>query len=370
MSTTNDSMIAVAATGGEIDSLKHLTPEELEQARNLAQTLDVTDGFAIMALGAKSQKDLSALTDQVLKATATKNTGAAGQALTELMGEIKALDVDSFANAVEHGLSRIPIIGSMFGGLQKFISQYESISVKIDRTVVALESSRNTLSRDIVLLNNLYARNTAYFRDLLMAIGAGELKLQALRAEQAGRAEEATESGDPVLAQQVADLGDAISRLERRVHDLKLAAMVCLQSAPQMRLVQGSDQVLVEKIQSSILTTIPLWKQHVIIAISLFNQKKANELTEAVDRTTNELLIKNSNLVRDGVGQTEKTKERGFVEIETLRTVNDNLIATIDETIKIQEEGRLKRQEVEAELGELQAALRNKLTEIRPAPTR
>lgn len=367
MNAKNDALIAVPAAGTELEAIKNLSPEELDRARNLAAGLDVKDSFAVMAFGASPQKELGALTDQVLRMTATKNTGPAGQALSDLMQEVKALHADSLSAQVEGGLSRLPVVGKLFSRFQQFLSQYEAISVKIDRTVVALEKSRNTLSRDIVMIDNLYAQNATHFRDLLAFIGAGELKLQALRAEQVTSAEEAEKSGNPALAQQAADLGNAVSRLERRVHDLKLAAMVSLQSAPQMRLVQGSDQALVEKIQSSILTTIPLWKQQVIIAIGLFNQAKAQELLEQIDRTTDDLLLKNAEAIRLGVTKSAQQRESGIVKIETLRKVNQELIETIDETIKIQEEGRRKRREAEAELLQLQAELRSKLAEVRPA---
>jgi uncharacterized protein YaaN involved in tellurite resistance len=239
------------------------------------------------------------------------------------------------------------------------------VSVKIDRTVVALEKSKHTLVRDVAMLDQLYAQNLDYLRQLLTYIGAGDLKLEAVRMEHATLAEQARESGDMLDAQNVSDLGNSIMRLERRVHDLKLGAMVALQSAPQIRLVQDGDQALVEKIQSSILTTIPLWKSQVIIAISLFDQKKAAELQRQVSKTTNDLLIRNAEMLKESSAKTAKEVERGIVEIETLRAVNQKLIETIQETIAIQQEGHDKRMQVEQELEGLKSELQATLSQVR-----
>lgn len=367
MSSGNDSLMPVPAVSGEIDALKQLSPEELERATALAQTLDVTDPIAVTAFAVTPQKELSGLTDQMLKVTRTRDTGVAGAVLSELMREIKSLDVGSFASQVEGVLSRVPVIGPMFNKLNQFISRFETISVKIDRTVVALEKSRNTLHRDIVLLDDLYAQNGTQFRELLTAIAGGELRSQALRTEQAALVDQARRAQDIVLAQQAADLENSIVRLERRLHDLKLAATVCLQTAPQIRLVQNSDQALVDKIQSSILTTIPIWKNQVILAITVYNENKSRQLMKQVSDATNSMLEENAKMIGRATTEAAREAEKGFVSIETLRMVNQNLIDTIDESIKIQEEGRRKRAEVEKELVQLQSALRNKLAEARGA---
>ncbi len=367
MSATNSSAITIPPPEGEIQALKHLTPAELQEAKQLAQALDVRDALAVTGFGVRPQKEMSAVTDPILKMVATKDTGAAGEVLTTLLQEIKALDAGSFAAKAERGISKLPIVGGWFSKLQQFISRYEKISTKIDRTIVALEKSKNVITRDIAMLDKLFDQNGIYFRQMLTFIAAGDLKMEALRVEHAALAEEASASHDPVLAQQASDLANAISRLERRVHDLKLAAMVSLQNAPQIRVVQNTDQALVEKIQSSILTTIPLWKNQVIIAIALFDQKKGLELQRQVTRTTKELLLTNAEMLRQGsIGVAQET-ERGIVEIETLRAVNEKLIDTIEETIRIQQEGHRKRMQVESELEQLKAGLQAKLAEVRQA---
>lgn len=354
----------VNASGSEIQALKHLTPVEMQDAKKIAQDLNVRDSLAITGFAVKPQKELAALTDPILKMVTTQDSGVAGEVLTELLQEIKSLDAGSFASQVENKMSKLPFVGGMFSKYQQFVSQYEKISVKIDRTVVELDKSKNTLTHDIVMLDKLYDQNGIYFRQLLTYIGAGELKLDALRVEHASMAEQARASADPIEAQQAADLGNAIARLERRVHDLKLAAMISLQSAPQIRLVQNSDQALTEKIQSSILTTIPLWKNQIIIAIALYDQKKATELQRSVAKTTNDLLTKNAAMLRQTTTEVARETERGIVEIETLRAVNEQLIATIQEAIEIQQEGSRKRLQVEKELEDLQAGLVAKQSQV------
>lgn len=345
----------------EIDALKHLTPAEWVQAKELAQGLDVRDSMAVISFGAKGQKDLSAMSDPILKAVRTKDAGAAGEVLTELLSEIKSLNAGSLAEQAETTLAKLPLVGRAFNKLDQFVGQYEKVSVKIDRTTAALETSKHTLSRDVVMLDQLYDQNSASFRQLLVYIGAGELKLDALHVEQAALAEQARTSGDMIDAQNVSDFSNALLRLERRVHDLKLSAMIALQTAPQIRLVQDGDQALIEKIQSSILTTIPLWKNQVIMAIAIFDQKKAAQLQRQVAKTTNDLMVENAEMLKASAADTTREVERGIVEIETLRTVNQKLIETIQETIDIQKQGHEKRMRVEAELKALEDELQKAL---------
>lgn len=349
----------------EINALKHLTPEELAQAKQLAQGLDVRDTPAVMGFGVKPQKELSALIDPVMRAVRTQDVGAAGDLLSDLLTEIKALDGNSLALQAEAKLSNLPAIGPLFSKLQQFLSRYEKLSVKLDRIIAALEKSKHTLLRDIAMLDQLHAQNMLYFRQLLTYIGAGDLKLDALRAEHAALAERARASGDMLDAHNVSDLSRAIARLERRVHDLRLGAMVALQSAPQIRLVQDGDQALAEKIQSSILTTIPLWKQQVAIALALYGQKKGAELQRRITQMTNELLTQNAEMLKQSAASTWREVERGIVDIETLRTVNQKLIETIQESLAIQQEGRAKRMQVEGELEVLQKELKDTLSAVR-----
>lgn len=348
-----------------IDALKYLSAEELAQAKQIAASLNVNDTLAVTSFAAKPQKELSSLTDPIMKQVMTKDTGVAGEALTELMAQVKRLNADSFAQQAESWITKVPVVGGMFSNVQQFISQYEKIGVKIDRITAELDKSRMVLNRDIVLLDQLYDQNRGYFRNLLTYIAAGELKLQELGPQHIKLAEQARASNDPVLAQQANDLRNAISRLERRVYDLKLASIISLQTAPQIRLVQNGNQSLVEKIQTSLLTTIPLWKNQIIIAITLFDQKKGLELQRSVTDTTNELLLKNAEMLKMGTTEVARETERGIVELETLQKVNQQLIETIEETIQIQEQGRQKRQAAESQLEQMQKDLHAKLSETR-----
>ena len=365
MNAESTTIVPAAGTGGEIQALKHLQPAEVQLAQEIAQGLDVRDALAISAFGVRPQTEMSALTDPILKMIATKDTGAAGEALSALIVQVKALDAGSLGNLTESVLARLPGVGWSFSKVQQYRARQERVGVKIDRIVVQLEKTRFALSRDVALLDQLYGQNTACLRGLLVHIAAGEMALEALRAEGAALAAADGAAHDPLQAQAIADQGNTIARLERRVHDMKLAAMVSLQTAPQIRLIQNSDQSLTEKIQSSILTTIPLWKNQVVLAIALFDQKKAAILQRRVAETTNEMLRRNAQTLHQGTTEVAREAERGIVEIETLRTVNDELIHTIEDSLQIQEEGRRKRQEAEGQLQQMQAELRAALVAAR-----
>jgi uncharacterized protein YaaN involved in tellurite resistance len=343
-------VVVPSGPDGEGRALERLTPAEAQEAAALARALDVRDPIAVSGLGVRPQRDMNALTDPVMRLVATRETGEAGRSLTALMTTLRELDADSLGGQLESAVARLPVIGGWFRGARRFIARYEKIGVKIDRTLAALETSKSRLVHDVALLDRLYEQNVACVRGLWISIGAGELKLQQLRAEHDARATAAAASRDSIAIQDASDLGDAITRLERRVHDLRLAAHVAIQSGPQIRLVQSADHALVEKIQSSILTTIPLWKHQIIIAIGLFNQKRALELQRAVTDTTNDILVRNAEMLKQGSGMVARETERGLVELETLRRVNRTLIETVEETLRIQAEGRQKRQEAEAAL--------------------
>jgi uncharacterized protein YaaN involved in tellurite resistance len=362
----NDSTLPVFNSTGELQAIDQLTSAERQEANQLAQSLNVLDALAVTGFGVKQQRDMSALTDPVMKLVMTKDSGAAGEVLTALLEEIRSLDAGSLAVQTERALSKLPLVGWVFDKFRQFISRYEKIGTKIDRITVELDKSKNTLTRDIAMLEKLYEQNSVYFRQLLTYIAAGETKLEALGTDRAGMA---VKDADATRSQKSADLSSAIARLERRVHDLKLTAMISLQSAPQLRLVQGGDQALVEKIQSSILTTIPLWKNQIIIAIALFDQQKGLALQQQVVKTTNELLTKNAEMLQQGTTGVAREVQRGIVEIETLRDVNQKLIHTIEETLEIQAEGQRKRSVVEAELANLQSDLLKALSSIHRGET-
>lgn len=345
-------------------SLDKFSDTEKKRIQDISNQIDVNDSQALIQYGIAAQSNVSAFADTILNEVRSKDAGYAGNALANLMLNVKGLKVDSLSS--ESFLSNVPLLGSLFGGIKKFIAQFESISVHIDEITDELTKARMQLLKDITLLDTLYDKNNEYIREIDLHIMAGELKLKELREKVLPEMKTKAEgSKDTLDAQKVQDMNQIINRFEKKVHDLKLSRMVSIQALPQIRLIQNNNQALVEKIQSSILNTIPLWKNQVVIAISLFRQKKAVELQREVSDTTNDLLTKNSELLKDSSIEVAKESERGIVEIETLKTVHKNLVETIEETLKIQEDGKVKRREAETELKKLEDDLKGKLLQVK-----
>lgn len=342
-------------------NVTEFTPAELAKVDEIVNSIDITDSQAIIEYGVGAQSDIADFSDTVLDQVRSKDAGHAGEALNELMVNVKEIDVDSLSGNTSNGLFR-----RFSRKVKKFIGRYNTLSVQIDSIVEKLESTRDSLFRDVELLDQLYDKNYDYLKELDIYIAAGDKKIIELKETALPPLrKEAEASGDAVKAQELRDMQSMIDRFEKRVHDLKLSRMVAIQSMPQIRLVQNNDQVLVERIQSSILNTIPLWKSQIVIAITLFRQKAALKIQKDVTDTTNELLKKNSEMLKTGTIETAKEAERGIVEIETLRQVNADLIETITESLRIQEEGRTARANVEKELNVLESELKQKLMEAR-----
>ncbi len=345
-------------------NLDKFSEAEKKRIQDIAGQIDVTDSQALVQYGIAAQSNVSAFADTILNEVRAKDAGFAGQALTNLMLNVKGLNVESLSS--EGFLANIPLIGSLFGGIKKFIAQFETISEHIDEITDELTKGRMQLLKDITLLDTLYDKNHDYLKEIELHIIAGEVKLKELREKVLPELRTKAEtSKDALDAQKVQDMSQIINRFEKKVYDLKLSRMVAIQALPQIRLIQNNDQALVEKIQSSILNTIPLWKNQIVIAISLFRQKKAVELQKEVSQTTNDLLTKNSEMLKVSSIEVAKESERGIVEIETLKTVHKNLIETIEETLKIQEDGKIKRKDAEVELKKLEEDLKNKLVQIK-----
>ena len=341
-----------------------LTPEERVQVEQIKLTVDVEDTQAVLQYGLPAQNKIATFADTLLADIRTREAGQAGESLAELLVKVKEVDVDSLSGG--SGLAKIPLVGRFVDSFNRFATRYQKIGATIEKLTLALEKARMGLLKDITVLDRMYELNLEYLGQLDLYIAAGDELLAELQTERLPVLEaEAQASQDPLDAQRVNDVRQAVLRFERRLHDLKLTRMIAIQTAPQVRLIQSNDQNLVEKIQSSILTTIPLWKNQIVIALSLYRQQKALELQREVSDTTNELLAKNAALLKDGSAKVAREVERGVVDIETLRQVNADLVATLEETIGIQDEGRRKRHEAEDELVRLQADLRTKLIELR-----
>ncbi len=338
-----------------------LTPIQQKKIDGISSDIDIYDSQSIIQYGVGAQTDISNFADDILEQVRAKDAGEVGETLTTLMLKVKDLKVDKLSSS-ESFLSKIPLLGGLVDNVKKFIARYETLSSEIDTIIDNLTKSRMGLIKDITLLDTMYGKNGEYIQELDLYILAGKIKLKEIQNTLIPKLkEEATKSDDPVDAQKVQDISQMANRFEKKIHDLSLSRIISIQTAPQIRLIQNNNQLLVEKIQSSILNTIPLWKNQIVIAISLFRQKKALELQKEVSQTTNDLLSKNADLLKTNSIEIAKESEKGIVEIETLQKVHNSLIETIEETLTIQEEGRQKRAEAEHILIDLETELKEKL---------
>lgn len=340
-----------------------LSQEDQQKVTEIRNTIDIADSQAIIQYGVQAQSNISSFSDVVLNQIRSKDSGQVGEVLNDLMVKVNELDIDSLGE--NEGLFN-RMFGNIKGKAKKFVGQYEKLSVHIDRIINELEKSRMQLLKDITLLDGLYEKNIEYMHELDVYILAGSLKLTEINEKIIPQLQEkAKDSNDPVDAQNVKDMLNLANRFEKKLHDLKLSRIIAIQAAPQIRLIQSNDQVLVEKVQSSILNTIPLWKNQIIITMTLFRQEKALKLQNEVNRTTNELLNKNSEMLKINSIEVARESEKGIVEIETLKKVNKDLIETIEQTLTIQKEGSLKRQQAEGELKSMENELKQKLLGIK-----
>ncbi len=333
-----------------------LSNVDMTKAKAIAAGISIDDSQSIIQYGVGAQAKISGFADTMLGQIRSHDTGYVGESLTNLMFKIKDVKVDSLTTQNKNWFT------DMINGVQRFMARYEKLETQIETIINELNDARMKLLRDITMLDQLYGKNMEYLKDLDLFITAGQMKLDELRATKLPELEALVKaSNDPADTQKFNDFTQFLNRFEKKLYDLKLSRMIAIQTAPQIRLIQNNDQALVEKIQSSIMTTIPLWKSQIVIAISLLRQKKAAGIQKAVTDTTNELLTKNSELLKTGTIAVATEMERGIVEIETLKKVNEDLISTIEETIRIQEDGKTKRAQAESELIQIEADLKNKL---------
>ncbi|WP_206501585.1 toxic anion resistance protein [Geobacillus sp. JS12] len=345
-------------------ALDALKPEHREKALALAKQIDPANHQAVLQYGVAAQAELSKFSHAILHHVQTKDAGPVGEVISELMAKIKEVNPDDLMPAKKGWLSRL--FGAVAKPLQEMVAKYQKIGVEIDKIADRLEKHRHLLLRDIMMLETLYEKNKDYFEVLNIYIAAAEYKLEELRTKTIPEKQaEAERSGDQMAWQEVQDLRQFADRLEKRVHDLKLSRQVTIQTAPQIRMIQHMNETLVERIQSSILHAIPLWKNQVVIALTLFRQQRAAAAQKQVAETTNELLLRNSEMLKTNSIEIAKENERGLVDIETLKRTQENLIATLEETLKIQAEGRLKRQQAERELAAMEAELKQTLLALK-----
>ena len=279
--------------------------------------------------------------------------------MSDLVLKVKEVDVDG----LDEGFwDKIPFLKNASRAVKKFMQRYEKLEVQIDRIEQQLDQARMQMLKDITMFDGLYEKNLEYFRELQIYIAAGEEKLPELQETTLPqlRAEAATK-GDAMSAQVVRDFEDTVNRFEKKIHDLKLSKTVAIQTAPQIRLIQNNDKMLVDKIQTAILSTIPLWKSQIVIALGLHRQESVLKMQRSVSDATNTLLTKNAELLRQNSTEVARESERGIVDLQTLKKVNADLISTIEETIKIQQEGRAARQNAETELLSIEQKLKEAL---------
>lgn len=356
---------ASAVDNYDVNKWNEMTPEERQKVLDIAAQINISDSQNVIQYGNLAQSDISKFSDAMLDQIRAKDSGEVGDVLTDLLVKVQDVDIDSI-DPNQKGFS----LAKMFGGVrketQKFIARYDKISIQIEKIIDQLDRSKLQLIRDITALDTMYDKNLDFLKQMDIYIMAGSLKLKDLtEKELPALKEKATKTGDAVDAQKVKDMAELISRFEKKIHDLKLSRMIAIQTAPQIRLIQGNDQTLVEKIQSSIMNTIPLWKNQIAIAITMLRQQSALKLQRDVTNATNNLLARNSEMLKTSSIDIARENERGIVDIETLKKVNEDLIITLEETLKIQQDGRARRMQVETELKTMEDDIKKKLLEMK-----
>ena len=338
-----------------------LTEEELQAIEAFVNQIDVNNTDHVLLYGAEAQKKISDFSDSALEAVRTCDTGEVGDMLIRLVGEIKG-----FSESTEKPKG----LGGLFWNAKKAVSdmtaKYDEVEENVNSISSALESHQIQLLKDVAMFNRLYDMNTQYFKELTMYIAAGEKKLAEVRSTTLQELKEkALASGDAMDAQKANDLATNCDRFEKKLHDLKLTRQVALQMAPQIRLLQNNDSLLVERIQSTLSNTLPLWKSQMVIALGLHRSQEALKAQTAVTDMTNELLRKNAEALKMGTIETAREAERGIIDLETLVSTNQSLIDTINEVMKIQDEGRAQRLNAEKQMVEMENNLKAKLLELR-----
>lgn len=340
-----------------------LPEERQKQAQELADQIDTTDIQSIIIYGAAAQKKLGEFSHTMLNHVQNNDIGPIGDSLNELMYRLNEANPSELQAQETNVFKRI--FGKVKQSIYEITAKYQKIGAQIDKIAIKLEKEKDGLLKDNEMLEQLYHKNKDYFDALNIYIAAGELKSEELQTKLIPEAmKHAEKTGDQMDVQTTNDLTQFLDRLEKRTHDLRLARQITIQQAPQIRLIQNTNQALAEKIQSSINTAIPLWKNQVAIALTLLRQKDAVTAQRQVSETTNELLKKNSEMLKISAIETAKENERGIVDIETLQQTQNDLIETIQETMRIQQEGKEKRHAAEIELSTMEEDLKNKLLEI------
>ncbi|MBQ2650238.1 MAG: toxic anion resistance protein [Clostridia bacterium] len=341
-----------------VDMAEGLSDAEKKMVSDFAEKIDITNSNMVLQYGADAQKKLAGFSESALNNVRTKDLGEVGDMLTDLIGELKGFDA-------EEDKGFFGFFKKQANKLEVLKTKYDKVEVNVEKIAGALEDHQLQLFKDIALLDQMYQKNLVNFKELTMYILAGKQKLQKVRdTELAELVKKAEASGKAEDAQAANDLAALCDRFEKKLHDLELTRMVSVQMGPQIRLVQNNDTLMAEKIQTTLTSTLPLWKSQMVLALGLEHSNQAMKAQSEVTNMTNELLRKNAETLKMGTINVAKESERGVVDIETLMQTNNTLIETLDEVIQIQNEGRQKRREAEAQLGRIEGELKQKLLEI------
>lgn len=337
-----------------------LSAEEKQMVEDFAKQIDITSSNLVLQYGANAQEKLASFSDSALENVRTKDLGEVGDALTNLIVELKGFEIEEKEDGI------FGFFKKQTNKLKALQTKYDKAENNVDKIVKILEQHQITLLKDIALLDELYAQNLNNYKELSMYILAGYKRLDDIKNnELPALIEKAKQSGLTQDTQAANDLSNAINRFEKKLHDLELTRTVSLQMGPQIRLVQNNDTLMTEKIQSTLVNTIPLWKSQMVLALGVNHSREAMKAQNEVSNMTNELLKKNADTLKMATVETAKESERGIVDIDTLKHTNEQLIATLDEVLKIQTEGKAKREEAQKELSKIEGELNAKLLEIR-----
>lgn len=338
--------------------------EDMKRIHEIKNKIEPLNNDELISYGSNAQQAMSKFSHQMLMEVQSKDIAPIGDTLEDLMKKLKEIDPEELTNPKSNIFKRL--FGRVKRSVNEMISKHQSIASQVDRISIQLEHAQEVLTKDVHMLDGLYNQNKDYFDAINIYIAAADLKKDELENEVLPKMKaDAEASNNQMHIQEVNDMMQYINRLEKRVHDLKLSRQITLQSAPQIRMIQNINQTLAEKIQSSILTSIPLWKNQMAIALTLLHQESASKSQQAVTNTTNELLTKNSEMLKQNSLRTATENERGIVDIETLKITQENLVTTIEETLRIQSEGSQKRKTAEAELVTMEKDLKERLLQIK-----
>jgi len=356
--------LATDLTAPGSESAAALSVEDQQHVDEIAATIEITDPVLSIAYGAKTMNAMSRFSESMMQEVRAKDAGEIGDQLTTLLGKVKSIDLTVFEQK-KGLLASLPVLGKLFNKLERTLLEYQTLAQQVDTIATKLQDTIVELLRNIATLEQLFIRNSDYFKQISLHIIAGKKKIEQIQSLDLPQAQtKAEQSGDAMDAQKVRDLVNGIQRFERRLHDLLLSRTFAIQTAPQIRLMQNNSQSLAEKIQSSILTTIPLWKSQIVLALTLNSQRQAAKLQKDVADTTNQMLRRNAEMLQLGSIETATEVERSIIDIDTLRDVQSRLLNTLEETLSIASNARQRRTEVEKELGTMERELRTRLGSI------